>query len=177
MPPAVRLRPIETEDVEPIARMLAHPDLVGRRGLDGDRPVSRSVVALSKAVEPLTDPQHGDAWVIDTGEPVGLAIAGWWWDVRVPWVHVVVDPGHWRRGHGSAATRLVFDHLFLDTPAMVIQYGVESWDTGGIAFADRIGGDRVGVRRRTGIRDGRYVDRMEWAVSRHTWEGTRAARR
>jgi RimJ/RimL family protein N-acetyltransferase len=173
----LRLRPVEDDDVRPLAELLSHPGLIGRRGLDGDRPVARSASALAGAVESLVDPKDGDAWIIDVdGTTVGLATVGWWWDALTPWGHVVVDPDHQRRGYGLTAVDLVLDHLFQQTVALLVEYSVPSWDSGGLAFADSVGGGRTGIRRRTGIRDGRYVDTIEFAIEREQWEVRRGAR-
>lgn len=166
----VRLRPVETDDVGAVASLLSHPDLVGRRGLHGDRGVARSVAAVTKSVETLVDPDHGDAWVVDVDGVVGIATVGWWWDAHTPWANVVIDPSHQRRGSGSAAAGLILGRLFGDTPALLVEYSVPSWDAGSLSFADSLGGDRVGVSRRTGVRKGRYVDTVRFALSRAAWE-------
>lgn len=173
----VRLRPVETVDLDAVASLLSHPDLVGRRGLHGDRDVARSVAALTKSVESLVDPEHGDAWVVDVEGIVGLATVGWWWDAHTPWANVVIDPSHQRRGHGSAAARLILGRLFGDTQALLVEYGAPSWDADALSFADSLGGDRIGVNRRTGIRSGRYVDTVRFALSRATWEVARGVGR
>ena len=173
----VRLRPLESEDVPTVAAFLAHPSLVGRRGLDHDRPVARSVTALAGAIEQMVDPEDGDAWVVDANGVVGLAMVDWWWDALTPWAHVVIDPQHQRQGHGGAAARLVIDHLFLSTPAALVQYGIPSWDEAGLAFAESLRGEGVGSKRRAGIRDGAYFDLVEYRMPRTAWEVSRAARR
>lgn len=173
----VRLRPVETEDVPALASLLAHPDLVGRRGLDHDRPVPRSVAALEKSLGSLVDPEDGDAWVVEAEGPVGVATAGWWWDAHTPWAHVVIDPSRHRRGFGTVAALAVLEHLFLTGPALLVEYSVPSWDDAGTGFADSLGGMRTGVRRRTGIREGRYHDTVEFVMPRATWEERYAPRR
>lgn len=172
----LRLRPVESEDLPVVASFLAHPDLVGRRGLDADRPTTRSVAALTKAVESRLEPEHGETWVVDSDGVVGLVMADWWWDTLTPWAHVVIDPEHQGNGHGAEAAMLVCDHLFLSTPARLVQCGVPSWDHAGIAFASSLGCVDVGRKRRTGIRDGAYFDQVEFAMLRTTWEEAHAAR-
>lgn len=174
----LRLRPIEDEDVRPLAELLAHPDLIGRRGLNRDRPVARSVSALSRNLQELVDPSDGDGWVVDVdGTLVGLATVGWWWDAHSPWAHVVIAPDHRRQGHGTAAAHLVGDHLFGHTVALLVEYSVPSWDADSLSFADSLGGMRTGIRRRSGIRDGRYHDTVEFALERAVWEVSRGTRR
>ncbi|MDX1447876.1 MAG: GNAT family protein [Acidimicrobiia bacterium] len=171
----VLLRPVESEDVGTLARLLAHPQLVGRRGLDRDRPVARSVASIEKLVTDLVDPENGDAWVIDSDGVVGLATCGWSWDAHTPWANVVIDPNHWRRGHGRKAADAVLVHLFSNTVAHLVQYSVPSWDADGLSFADSLGGSRSGIRRRTGVRNGHYHDEVEFHLLRAEWEGRRAA--
>jgi RimJ/RimL family protein N-acetyltransferase len=174
----VDLRPVESEDVAGIARILAHPQLVGRRGLDRDRPVARSAAALTKNVESFVDPDDGDAWVLDVGGTVvGLATVGWWWDAHTPWANVVVAPEHQRRGHGTEAAEHVLGYLFGETLALLVEYSVPSWDADGLTFADSIGGERIGARRRAGVRHGRYFDTIEFALTRTRWEERHAAGR
>ncbi len=170
-----RLRPVESEDVDVLARLLSHPELIGRRGLDNDPPVARSVTAIRKVVEPMVSPELGMAWVIEAEGVVGLATAGWWWDALAPWVNVVIDPSHQRQGHGSAAADLVLAHVFGESPAVLVEYAVPSWDATGLSFADARGGDRVGARRRVGIRQGRYFDLMVFVLTRASWEERHAA--
>jgi RimJ/RimL family protein N-acetyltransferase len=170
------LRPVESEDVDPIAIFLAHPDLVGRRGLRDDRPMTRSVAAIRAAVASFTDPELGAAWAVEAGGLVGVATTGWWWDARAPWAHVAIDPSHQRQGHGTAAATLVADYLFLETPAVLVEWGVDSWDATGLSFSDALGGDRVGTSRRVGIRGGRYHDRVEYVLTRQTWNSRAAGR-
>lgn len=173
----VRLRPVENDDIAKVASFLAHADLVGRRGLDHDRPVARSVSALTTALESLVDPKDGDAWVIETGEIVGLARVDWWWDALTPWANVVIDTEHQQKGHGTAAARLVMDHLFLSTPAILVQYDAPGWDEPALSFANSLGGEEVGRQRRVGIRDGAYFDSVQFAMPRSRWEEDHAARR
>jgi RimJ/RimL family protein N-acetyltransferase len=105
----IRLRPVESEDVSPLALILANPSLVGRRGLHEDQPGLRSVASTSKSIEKLVDPEHGAARVVEADGIVGLVTSSWWWDALIPWANVVIDPVRQRHGHGTAAARAVLD--------------------------------------------------------------------
>jgi len=172
-----RLRPVESEDVLPLALMLADPSLVGRRGLHEDRPGPRSVASISRSLEKLVDPEHGAAWVVEADGIVGLVTSIWWWDALIPWANVVIDPVRQRQGHGTAAARAVLDHFFENTPALAVEYAAPSWDADALSFADSLGGDRTGIRRREGVRRGRYFDGVHFALRRSTWEARHAAGR
>lgn len=173
---SVRLRPVEAEEVPWVASLLADPDLAGRRGLPGNEG-PRSLRAITGAVEEEIDPEFGASWVVDDGgEMVGFVTANWWWDALSPWCHVVVDPAHRRRGHGTTAAHEVLDFLFSQTVAQLAQYSVPSWDADGLTFADSIGGSRAGTRRRVGVRRGRFFDEVVFVMSRQIWEERHGAR-
>src|SRR5690606_27395717 len=92
----LHLRPIDSDDIAVIGSFMADPELIGRRGLDHDRPTARSVASLTKAIENLLDSDTGESWAIDAGGVVGAVVADWWWDAMTPWAHVVIDPEHQR---------------------------------------------------------------------------------
>lgn len=176
--PDLKLRPIESEDdVAAIATFLADPSLVGRRGLRDDRPVPRSMASLIRAIEGMAEKELGETWVVDSGGVVGMVNADWWWDAMSPWVHVVIDPQHQRHGHGTMAIRLVLDHLFLNTPAHIVQGGVPGWDDEGLAFAESLGAVEMGRMRRVGVREGAYFDEVDFVITRDMWEEEHASRR
>ena len=170
------LRPLEPEDVPSAASLLADPTLVGRRGFDVDRPVPISVTSLIEDLEESLSDSSTAVWAVESGGLVGIARASWGWDAASPWAHVVIDPRHQRHGHGTAAVRLMLDHLFLYTPARIVQGGVPSWDEEGLAFAASMGAPEMGRMRRVGIRDGAYYDEVDFVITRKEWEERRAAR-
>ena len=174
---SVLFRPVAPEDVPRVAAFLANPDLAGRRGLPRTHEGPRSVHAVTTAVEEMVASEFGACWAVDVdGLVVGLASAEWWWDALSPWVHVVIDPAHRRRGHGSAAVRHALDFVFSETVAQLAMYSVPSWDADGLSFADALGGLRAGARRRVGVRRGRFYDAVTFVLARQIWEeqhGTR----
>ena len=161
---------MDEADVPDLAAMLADPRLVGRRRLGDDRPVPRSPSAISEVLRRSIDAEHGITFVIDDGQPRGLALASWWWDAMTPDVAVVVGPEHRRRGLGHAAAVRLLRHVFTTGPALVVQADVPSWDADALTFAESLGAERIGVHRRTGIRDGRYHDDVAFALTRDRWE-------
>lgn len=173
----IQLRPLDEGDVPGLAAMLADGALVGRRGLPDDRPAPRSTAAIGTILKELVDPGHGVAFAVEADTTVGLATASWWWDVMTPHAHVVIGREHQRRGHGRAAATALVDHLFSSSPALVVQSELPSWDADALTFAEAVGAERIGVHRRTGIRDGRYHDDIAFALTRDRWEEHRGARR
>ena len=156
---------------------MSHPSLVGRRGLENDRPTARSVASLGKAIEGLLDSDTGEAWAVEADVVVGIAVVDWWWDSMTPWAHIVIDPDHQRRGHGTGAAGLIFGQLFLNTPATLVQGSVPSWDEAGLAFAESLGALSTGRKRRAGMREGAYFDEVEFIMPRATWEKDHVDRR
>jgi RimJ/RimL family protein N-acetyltransferase len=167
----VSLRAVEADHVDLIVEYLAHPDLMGLRGIDGERDGPMSHAELQPAVEKFTKPEHGEAYGIWVDETlVGHTDVRVWWDVLSPEMYLVVAPDHRRSGIGAAAARLSLGHLFEDTPAAVVQTWMPEWNAAGIAFADGLGFESSGRVRRTGIRHGSYVDSLALHLRRAVWE-------
>ncbi len=166
----ISLRSVEADHLDGIVDYLAHPDLMGLRGIEGDRDRPMSRAELMAAVESFPKPQHGEVFGIWTEETLaGHVEVSVWWDVLSPLIHLVVDPGHRRRGVGSAAARLVLAHLFEDSLANVVQTWVPAWNQAGVRFAEQLGFTPSGVVRRTGIRHGAYVDSVALHLTRPAW--------
>ena len=94
-----------------------------------------------------------------------------------PWLDVVIAPEHRRRGLGTEAVRRSLAYLYGSTPAHVVHASTPDWNLGGLHFAARMGFERAGAMRRTGIRDGRYTDTVEFDLLRRRWEQDHAAGR
>ncbi|MFO7298800.1 MAG: GNAT family protein [Actinomycetes bacterium] len=169
------LRPMEPEDVPAVAGILADPSLAGRRGFDISRPVPRSVDSIVRWLNRALEEEDGAMWAVESGGVVGLARASWGWDAASPWVHVVIDPRHQRHGHATRAFHLMLDHLFLYTPAHIVQAGVPGWDEEGLAFMAHLSGREVGRMRRVGIREGAYFDEVDFVFTRDDCEVRRGA--
>lgn len=107
---------------------------------------------------------------------VGVAFASWWWDALTPDAWVVISPANTGRGHARSAGATLLDHLFTSTPALVVQADVPAWDADALSYAESMGAERIGVHRRTGIRNGRYHDDIAFALVRDRWEELRGAR-
>lgn len=174
----MNVRALAKADVAHIAEYLSHPQLAGLTGLPRDLVLPLSIDEITEGVEKWRTGEHELIRVVEVdGHVVGHVRSGWWWDVLTPWVEVVVRPEARNRGHGTAAGRWVLTHLFTTTPAHVVHASTPDWNDVGVGFAARLGFERAGALRRTGIRAGRYVDSIEFELLRTRWEDLDAADR
>jgi RimJ/RimL family protein N-acetyltransferase len=155
---------------------LQHPGMRGLIEDDGGRITSSA--RLDEILEEWQKDKHGLTSVIEAdGLVAGHVRMGWWWDALTPWLDVVVDPAHRRRGLGAEAARRSLAYLFGSTPAHVVHASTPDWNLSGVHFAEHLGFERAGALRRTGIRDGRYVDTIQFELMRSRWEQVHATRR
>jgi RimJ/RimL family protein N-acetyltransferase len=174
----VNVRALDKGDLPRVAEYLSHPLLAGLTGLSIDRGLTLSVDDITEGVETWRTDENGMIRVLEVeGAVVGHVRCGWWWDAFTPWLEIVVRPEHRNRGLGTTAGRWALDHLFRNTPAHVVHASTPDWNEDGVRLADRLGFERAGAMRRIGIRDGRYVDGIEFELLRARWEGTDAAER
>jgi RimJ/RimL family protein N-acetyltransferase len=174
----VNVRPLDKRDLPQLGEYLAHPLLAGLTGLAGDRGLTLSADEINEGVEKWRTDEHSRTRVIESeGRLVGHVRCGWWWDAFTPWLEIVVQPDHRKQGHGTAAGRWALVHLFTNTPAHVVHASTPDWNHDGIRLAAGLGFERAGAIRRTGIRDGRYVDSIEFELMRTRWEELDAVER
>jgi RimJ/RimL family protein N-acetyltransferase len=167
----MNVRALDKSDLPQVAEYLSHPELAGLTGLTGDRGLTLSVDEITDGIEKWRTTEHGLIRVIeDDGAIAGHVRSGWWWDAFTPWIEIVVRPERRNRGLGASAAGWMLQHLFTNTPAHVVHASTPDWNDNGIRFAERLGFERAGAIRRTGIRDGRYVDSIEFELLRTRWE-------
>ena len=172
------VRALEKSDLPHIAEYLAQAQLAGLTGLSSDRGLALSIDEITDGVEKWRTTEHGLVRVIEAeGEIAGHVRSEWWWDAFTPWVEVVVAPDRRNSRYGTTACRWMLRHLFMNTPAHVVHASTPDWNDGGVRFAERIGFERAGSIRRIGIRDGRYVDSIEFELLRTRWEELDAVER
>ncbi len=174
----MNVRALDEGDLARVADYLSHPQLIGLTGLDGDRGLTLSVDEITQGIEKWRGNEHEFIRAIEVrDELIGHVRCGWWWDAMAPRVEIIVRPVDRRQGLGAAAGRWALRHLFMNTPAHVIHASTPDWNEGGIRFAERLGFERAGSLRRTGIRNGTYVDSVEFELLRTRWEALDADRR
>ena len=172
------IRALDKDDLPDLAEYLSDPQLVGLTGLSGDRGLVLSIDEISDGVEKWRTNEQGLIRVIEVeGDVVGHVRSGWWWDAFTPWVDVVIKPERRNLGYGTEAARWILGHLFMNTPAHVVHASTPDWNDDGIRLAERLGFERAGGLRRVGIRDGRYVDSIEFELLRTRWEELHAVER
>ncbi len=161
-----------------MVELLHHPDLRGLTGVDGERETELSTDRLSEIIEEWRGDRTSSTHVLDDeGFIVGHVRIGWWWDALAPWVEVVVAPERRNSGLGTDAARWAMRHLFMETPAHVVHTSTPDWNEAGVYFIEHFGFERAGAMRRTGIRDGRYTDTLEFELLRTRWEERHATHR
>jgi diamine N-acetyltransferase len=166
----ITLRPIETSDARALHQLLNEPELLGRRYLEKDRePLSLEQVEV--LLEKWTKPEDETRLAIDDGEAlVGITLMDPSWESLAPFVAVVVDPAHQRRGFGTAALDQLLQNLFGATPALAAMTWVDEWNEAGLAFAETYGFQEAGRARREGIRHGKYFASVGLDLTREEWE-------
>ena len=163
----VALRPIEEPDLSRLLRLRWDPEAVGEHQWFGFR------VDDARALERRW--QHDG--LIGRDAPSFLAVvsadgtcAGW-----VTWrplhfgtfeIGIALFPEHRGHGVGTAAQRLLVEHLFSTTTAHRIQAGTEVENTAERRALERVGFQLEGIQRGVGFRDGHWRDGVIYSILR-----------
>jgi RimJ/RimL family protein N-acetyltransferase len=91
-------------------------------------------------------------------------------------VGLALLPEHRGRGHGTAAHRLLVDHLFGFTTAHRLEATTDVENVAEQKALERTGFAREGVLRGVVFRDGRWRDLVLYALLRGEWEAVRGQR-
>ena len=167
---ALHLRPFETSDARALQQLLNASELLGRRYLDQDRH-SLSLAQVEALLEKWTKPEDETRLAIDEGGVlIGITLVDPSWEPLAPFVAVVVDPAHQRRGLGTAALDQLLQGLFTTSPALAVMTWVDEWNEPGLAFAGKYGFLEAGRARREGIRQGKYFASVGLDLTREEWE-------
>lgn len=167
------LRPITPSDLPKVRELLNDPKLYGRRYIPKhDHPFPLTEVQLQEVFEEWSKGDKSQTFLVEeqtNGELVGHTSFNWWWDPHQPFIDVVIYPLHQRKRYGTEVAVMVINYLFRNSVAHNIGMAVADWNEGGRLFIESIGFQQAGVERRTGIRDGHYVDDLIYDILRPEW--------
>ena len=162
----VTLRPIEEADLPALLRFRWDADAVGSFQWFGFRLDDAVAMERRWHEDRLIG---GEASFLAVVAPDG-ACAGW-----VTWrplafgnheIGCALFPPYRSRGIGTAAQRLLVDHLFATTPANRIQAGTEAGNTAERRSLERVGFQLEGIQRGNAFRDGEWRDAALYGLLR-----------
>jgi diamine N-acetyltransferase len=170
----IKLRAFEPDDLFDLHAYLNTPDLAGRRYIpwqySPEIPLSkRQVEGVLKSWEESDKQLHLAITLSEEGTLIGHVNANWRWDTHCPGLDLVISPAYQRQGYGGEILILMLEYFFNNTPAHNIGGGTPSWNQPALEFAAKHGFTRSGCFRRTGFRDGKYVDWIGMDVLRPEW--------
>jgi RimJ/RimL family protein N-acetyltransferase len=168
------LRAFEPDDLQGFCIYINSPELVGRRYIpwqfSGDIPLSkRQVEGVLKTWAEAEKQLHLAVSLREGGVLIGHVNASWGWDPHCPNLDLVISPAYQRQGYGSEVLAGMLEYFFNNTPAHNITGGMSSWNQSAQDFAAKHGFARSGCFRRTGFRDGQYVDWIGIDFLRPEW--------
>ena len=168
------LRPFELEDLQNLQAYLNSPELIGRRYIpwkfSTDIPLSKNQVEGVLKTWTEAEKQFHLAIILrEDSKLMGHVNASWGWDPHCPNLDLVISPTYQRQGYGSEVLTAMLAYFFNNTPAHNITGGMASWNQQAQDFAVRHGFTRIGCFRRTGFREGQYVDWMGMDILRPEW--------
>lgn len=172
------LRPIRADDLRWMADMTADPHLVGEHNFGG--PVDRDDL-YRRMRERFADDGYLSATsgnlVVEDDD--GLAVGDVSWRTErwgpsaasaCPAIGIAILPDHRGRGHGTAAQRLLVDHLFRTYGVHRVQSDTAADNVREQRALEHVGFVREGVVREAEHRDGRYHDHILYSILRAEWE-------
>ena len=77
---------------------------------------------------------------------------------------VAIERGHWNRGYGTDATRIILRFAFEEMNLHRVQLGVLEYNTRAIRCYEKCGFIEEGRQRRSKFRDGRYWDNIMMGI-------------
>ncbi|TET91356.1 MAG: N-acetyltransferase [Methanomassiliicoccales archaeon] len=110
----------------------------------------------------------------DQNEFIGLAFFGAAWDPWNPHIQVLIWPDRRRKGFGAETARLLLEASFNHYLAHVVGCSLPDWNEEGIAFAESLGFQKQGVRRRAGVFDGDFYDLVYLDILRDEYLSVRS---
>jgi RimJ/RimL family protein N-acetyltransferase len=111
-------------------------------------------------------------WSIDAAEKlVGFALGHLWpmgngFDVN----HFVIDPGEWRKGHGSDAALALHRYLVDYLDLRLVTTELRADNAAGLKIATKLGYTEFAHGHDVHYRDGAYVDELKLRMEKETWQ-------
>ncbi len=96
-------------------------------------------------------------WTRD-GRCIGVSDYYGRWDPRTPRFGIIIWPEYRRQGYGTSMAREMMGRCFQDSIAHSISGYAPEWNEGSLAFMKKLGFTKVGIERRSGIRNGKFFD-------------------
>jgi RimJ/RimL family protein N-acetyltransferase len=175
----VGLRRVRSADLPRMAEMACDPELVGEHNWAGD-PRIRSEVEHD-----LRTRFHADG--LDRTLIVELDDGTWIGDITwrterwgpsprssCPAFGIALLPDHRGHGYGTAAQRLLIDHLFIRDPQLErVQSDTAADNHAEQRSLEKVGMTREGVVRHAEFRNGHHHDHVLYGILRSEWEARR----
>ena len=170
----IRLRAFREADVESLYKYVSHPDLKGRQYLPWSIPriLPLRQDHITKAIEEWNSEDKAVTLAItqvDQDEAIGHIGAGWDWDPLMPTIWMALSPLEQRKGYGTEAIGIVLRFLYENHPANHVSIWVDDWNQAGVEFLKATGFSSSGKMRRSGMRNGRFVDTVVMGILRREW--------
>jgi aminoglycoside 6'-N-acetyltransferase len=162
-----------------MAEMACDPELVGEHNWAGE-PRIRSEVEHDLRTRFHADGLEGTLIVeLDDGTWIGdinWRTERWGPSARskCPAFGIALLPDHRGHGYGTAAQRLLIDHLFIRDPQLErVQSDTAADNHAEQRSLEKVGMEREGVVRHAEFRDGHYHDHVLYGILRSEWEALR----
>lgn len=183
---SVRLRPVREDDLAWMAEMASDASLVGEHNWAGEPRVRSEVeddLRRRFRADGLDAPESGTLIVERSdGTPIGdvtWRTERWGPSARsaCPAFGIALLPQFRGHGHGSAAQRLLVDHLFGRDPELHrVQTDTAVDNHAEQRSLEKIGMVREGVVRDAEFRNGTHHDHVLYSILRSEWEAGRTRR-
>ncbi|NEA50186.1 GNAT family protein [Streptomyces sp. SID10815] len=173
---SVRLRPLRPEDAEHHLRWRNDPRVIhwAAAGDPAFGPVTAEAIGLGFDTMLRLNPRESAVFTVEDvadGRVIGMA------DYRdldpfgqVATLGITVgEPEFWGRGHGSAALRLLVDHLFGAYPLHRLELDTWSGNERAVRAFGKLGFREEGRRRSAVLVAGERYDRVLFGMLREEW--------
>ena len=94
----------------------------------------------------------------DEGKCIGMGGYHGRWDPRTPHFGIIIWPEYRRQGYGTRVAEEMLRRCFEDSIAHSVSGYAEDWNLASLAFMEKLGFTKVGIERRSGMRNGKFFD-------------------